>query len=335
MPQRLRGFIKAGRDYARWRRRKRGAKGVGSYEIRFRKRGYNITASGPTLDIARANFLYKLKYEQPKEQQETEIPKTFTAFARYYFENFRKEKVTELTYRFDVLRFERYLKPRFGEKDLKKIYPIDCKNLLDEVKSEGKGKTANELHSLLSIIFKGAIAHGLLVRNPLDTVFHVPHKSESGTALTRAEEEQLFAAVNGSIYESAVALALYCGLRPCELKTVRIEGELLLAQNSKRKTKRIEYKRIYVCGKLRDHLPPNGKIYIPDLNKLRAKIKAILPSHKLYDLRTTFNTRCKELGISDHAREHFMGHSLGALGNAYTDLSDEYLLAEGKKLEKW
>ena len=329
MPKRMKGFFKSGHDCVRWRRKGNG------YEIRFRKRGYNISASGPTLDIARANFLYKLKYEKPNDVQESEVPDTFTSFAKYYFENFRKEKVAEQTYRFDVHRFERYLQPHFGEKNLRKIVPIDCKKILDDVKGQGKGKTADELYSLMSIIFKGAIAHGIISRNPLDTIFHVPHERESGKAISRDEETQLFKAINGTIYETAAALTLYCGLRPCELKTARVEDEFLIAVNSKRKTRRVEHKRIYACDKLREHLPQNGKIYIPDLNKLRAKLRDVLPGHKLYDLRTTFNTRCKELGVADAAREHFMGHSLGALGNAYTDLSNEYLLLEGKKLNTW
>ena len=71
----------------------------------------------------------------------------------------------------------------------------------------------------------------------------------------------------------------------------------------------------------------------PSEQVMRDRFNEILPHHILYDLRTTFYTRCKECGIADAARDEFVGHSLGALGNAYTDLSDEYLLREGEKFK--
>lgn len=103
------------------------------------------------------------------------------------------------------------------------------------------------------------------------------------------------------------------------------------------------------CQKLLDEVPGNGKtadeiyslmncifkcatiICFPELRHIRNVFKKILPNHKLYDLRTTFYTRCKECGIADAARNEFVGHSMGKLENAYTDLSDEFLLREGEK----
>ena len=128
---------------------------------------------------------------------------------------------------------------------------------------------------------------------------------------------------------------LYCGLRPNELETIIIDGPFIKAINSKRKSRTVEYKRIPIIDRLRPHLPANGIFEIPTLDILRRRIRSALPNHKLYDLRTTFYTRCRELGVAEPALKHFVGHSLGVLGNTYTDLSDEYLLTEGKKLNKW
>ena len=84
---------------------------------------------------------------------------------------------------------------------------------------------------------------------------------------------------------------------------------------------------------LAPYLKECTEINFPCKESFNNKFKAVLPNHVLYDMRTTFYTRCKECGIADAARDEFVGHSLGALGNAYTDLSDEYLLREGAKFQ--
>ncbi len=79
------------------------------------------------------------------------------------------------------------------------------------------------------------------------------------------------------------------------------------------------------------YLAENTKSEFPSKQTINEIFKAVLPNHILYDLRTTFYTRCKECEISNAARDECVGHSLGALGNAYTNLYDEYLLREGEK----
>ncbi len=337
MPKTFRRLIILQNRRCRLRTRQSGKDGT-TYEIRYRRDGYDVHACGKTIEIAKANFIEKLKTAQPMEKKTgggSEIPATFTAFSLYHFENFKKEKVSPKHYDNYLRLFNRYLSPRFKETPLIKITPSDCKTILDEVKGQGKGKTADDLHSILNGIFKNAIAHALIERNPLALILHVQHERENGQAITKADEITLFKALNGSIYEISAALALYCGLRPNELETAQIQGDFIKAINSKRKGGKVEYKLIPIINRLRPFLPADGVFHIPNLDMLRREIKKALTGHKLYDLRTTFYTRCDEMGVAPPARDEFVGHSSGILTNTYRDLSNEYLLKEGAKLNAW
>ena len=78
-------------------------------------------------------------------------------------------------------------------------------------------------------------------------------------------------------------------------ETAKIASDFIVAINSKRKNKKIQYKRIPICNALRPYLDGITEIKLPiALKTLWKKFKSILPNHTLYDLRTTFYTRCKK-----------------------------------------
>ena len=333
MPEHFRKMILVNRKRCRMRRHKSGKNGW-TYEIRYRAEGYNLSAGGKTIELAKANMLQKMKKAKRPIRSENDVPDTFHSFATYYFEHFRKGNVAQRTYSTDLNRYEKYLKPHFDETPLDRITPTDCKNLIDQIEADGKGKTADEVYSLMSVIFKGAISHHLITFSPLSIVQHRQHERKSGTALTREEEKLLLEGLTERPFQIAAALALFCGLRPNELETARIEGAFIVAKNSKRKNKVIEYKKIPIIERLRpyikDGIPP-----LPSSKLLQRRVKAVLPNHIPYDLRRTFYTRCDEYGVEEPARDEFVGHSKGRLTAAYRDLPDSYLLKEGKKLDEW
>ena len=331
MPKTFRKEFRADGCTAHVRKRKCGKNHT--YEIRYRKNGYNITITNKNLEIAKQLFIEKLKVAKPITGKSTHISENLHTFAMYYFEKFRLPKVATRTYEADMHRYKKYIQPAFGDRQLQSITPEHCQNLIDTILAEGKGKTAEEIHSLLSIIFKGAIAHGLMDKNPLNLVVRMKHEGKHGTALTKDEEKLLLNAYPNTKYQTIFALALYTGLRPNEYNTAKIEGQFIVAVNSKRKNKRVEYKRIPITPMLAPYLQGINEFEMVNRDVIREKFKAILPNHIVYDMRTTFYSRCKECGIADAARDEFVGHSLGARGNAYTDLSDEYLLNEGAKFQ--
>lgn len=303
-----------------------------NYEIRYRRDGYNVYASANNLEAAKQKFIDKLnEVDKYGAAQTPSVPTTIDGFANYFFENFYRRKVKAETLRVGLNQYKNHIATHFRNVHLRKITPKQCQELLDGLDEQGKGKTADDVHSLLNMIFKAAVKHSLIHTNPMDMVFHTKHEQQHGTALTKDEEKLLLSSTANTPQQLMFAIGLYTGMRPNEYETARLDGEFITAINSKRKHGKIEYKKIPITPMLKPYLEGVDKIEFSSLRIMRDRFNKLFPNHKLYDLRTTFYTRCQECGIADVARDEFVGHSLGALGNAYTDLSDEFLLREGNK----
>ena len=80
-------------------------------------------------------------------------------------------------------------------------------------------------------------------------------------------------------FRVAVAIALFTGLRPNELATAKIQGDFIVAINSKRKNGKIEHKRIPIINALRPYIE-NGITKLPTPQLIRRRITAVLPNHK-------------------------------------------------------
>lgn len=256
---------------------------------------------------------------------------TFGAFAQYYFDTFRWRKITQETKRADLSRFNTYIAPILNNLTLSDIAPQQCQSIIDNL--EEKPKTAHEVLGLLNIIFKAAIKHNIIEHNPCEMVFIMPYEKQHGKALTKDEERLLLAKTSGTPYQHMFAVALYTGLRPNEYKTAFIDNGFIIARNSKQHDGKEHRKKIPISPMLVPYLSDTEKLHFYGVNRIREKFKGILPEHKLYDLRTTFYTRCQEYGVSELARKLFVGHSLGTLADTYTDVSDEYLIREAQKLD--
>lgn len=305
-----------------------------SYEIRYAKKPYNkhpISASGTTLEEAKARFIEKLNnYKIDEKQAAFVVPKSFNGFAMYWFDNFHKRKVSEKTYKKDLSFFTHYTKAAFGDVKLADVLPAKCQSFIDSFGT--KGRLAEAVRSILNQIFNSAVNHGIIKLNPLGMCYFAKHERKHGSALTIWEEKTLLEKYANTEYLTSFAVALYTGLRPNEYISVRTENDFIVAKNSKRKNGDAAYKKIPISPMLAPYLSDSLKMF--NDKSLTLRLKKVLPNHTLYDLRTTFQTRCTECGISEIAIGLFMGNSIGSeLKKTYTDVSDEWLKREIEKLK--
>lgn len=332
MPKSIRRtFIAEGQTIC-YRRRKRGnVYATYTYEARYRRHGYNISVSAKNLIDLKLNFIQAL-HAAESGTDAFKVPTNFDEFATYWFENFHKRKAKANTYDHDIKLYNRHIKATFGKYRVSVIMPVALQKFLDSFAD--RAKTATDLHSILNQIFDSAVKHGLIHLNPLGMCFRLNYEKTHGKLITLSEERDLFNAYRGTEWELPFAVVIYTGLRPDEYTSAIIDGKFIKAKNSKHdKNGKTVYKRIPISPMLRPYLVGITELNMPKPRVLNNRFKKVLPEHKLYDMRTTFQTRCSECGIPDNVIGVFMGNSIGKLKDAYTNFSDEYLILESEKLK--
>ena len=305
-----------------------------NFEIRCQVNLQKIAVSSNSLEDAKRKFIKRLEEIDAGivQQKNNGVPTMFDQFANYYFEKFHKRKVSASTYRVAMSNYKNHVLPHFGDMPLKQITADKCQELLDRLIAEDKPRTEENVHTMLNMLFKAAIKHGVIQHNPIDMVFHTKHEREHGKALTKDEEKLLLSSTEGTPYQQMFAIGLYTGLRPNEYKTAYIENGFIVANNSKRKNGKVELKKIPITPMLAPYVKEGDSLSFYRLEQIRHKFNGILPNHKLYDLRTTFYTRCMECGVAEAAIKKYVGHTLGRLADTYADLGDDFLRREGQKL---
>lgn len=316
----------------------------GAYEKRAMINGIPIYACAADADECEARFLTELSENFLQKENSKETKKKITSnvlfadWAETWFLQVFKPNVTETTYLNEYYRYKKHILPPFGKLKLREIMPIDCIKFCNGLLQKDLGRTAESCYGVMNRILQFAVESDLIAKNPMSSVKPIKSERKNGVPLSKEEENHLLQTMHGQVHEAVIALALYTGLRPCEHSSARIEGEFIVAQNRKQKNvKKIVYKKIPITPMLKPYIQLIRSQMLNDWGKAvegaHATLKKILPNHRLYDLRTTFATRCQECGVPDTVVQEWLGHKPRTLlGQVYTKFSDDYLLSEGKKV---
>lgn len=75
-----------------------------------------------------------------RQQDKNAIPTNFDKFAMYWFENFHKRKVAEMTYKKNLATYIRDIQKVFAQLKVSEISPIQIQNLLDKFSNKERTK---------------------------------------------------------------------------------------------------------------------------------------------------------------------------------------------------
>ena len=321
------------------------------YEIRYRRNGYNISASSTNLNEAKRKFIEMTKPENliiPRQQNH------YSAQAHYYSTSPRygnvelgqsnsfmivaqewlstkRGEIDDRTYQGYKMNCEKRIFPILGERPISSIRTNDIKSIIDSA----QGRVIETLHTIFKGIMFYAMANGDILYNPMQAIKFKKVARKKRRALT-AEEQRIFLSrvdlPEFKNYRHLFLLQYYFGLRPWELTDARFDGDFLVALNAKHEEDgEPVYKKIPIPKLARNKFNLTTPIVCPHRTDVLNRVfKRIMNDETVtqYFLRHTFSTICQQYVRPDIV-DIWMGDSSERLvGRVYTHFPDDFMLKQ-------
>ena len=316
----------------------------GMYQARFRRDGYSIEVASKDFEIMKQKFLEKLKEtEEMMEKTINRYPK-FGEFLQEWLA-IKKQTVKESTYKSycDLTRFN--LLERFGETPINELTRREIQGFLFELAEAGKNRTAHKLKQVLNAMFEVIVDDYPELTNPTKKVVLSHYEVKKGTALSKDEEKALIEFCKENPHyqaNDAMLVLMYTGMRIGELASITHDDTYITCVSEKtRKGRKDVIRKIPITPMLRKVLGMINfeKVITANKDTVRDGVKRIFPNRHIHEFRYTFITRSKECGVNPEVVMLWAGHESDSdvktsrVDRGYTTYSEEYLLAESKKID--
>ena len=310
-----------------------------TYQVRFRRGGYNIELCARDLATLKARFLAAIEKATPAQ-------KVVTPLLKDYIQEWlaiKQTTVKETTLKGYMTLIQAHIIPAFGDKRLDEITRADIQTYLTQLVNSEKYRTAEKLKIQLNAIFEVAVAD-YNFKSPMKKIELAKYDTKKGRSLSLDEEkivvDYCIAHKDNPAYH-AVLILLYTGMRIGELASATLHDNYIECETEKiRKGKAKEFRKIPISPMLRRVMQYIDFEAAKALKKdyIYRSFQRILPDRHTHELRYTFITRAKECGCNLEVVMLWDGHKFdkdvvtSAVDRGYTTYSDSYYFREIEKI---
>ena len=239
----------------------------------------------------------------------------------------------------------RYIKPKIGDKQMKRVTNLECQAIVNQVENMSE-RTIEEVYQTLRFIFRTAKQNHLIREDPTENIVVPKGTPRAHRAMTKEEEDRFLALTLGTDKYLLYELMYYCGCRPTEAMRCKggdvenIDGVDVLHIRGTKTVNADRYvpipkefsKKIRGIAKDASIANVTNQSKYVRLNKKLYEDMDTTSDFRPYIFRHTYCTNLSRKGVDIRIAQSLRGHSdIRMTSNIYTH-TDTSLILEAAKL---